>query len=117
MKIRSQQMSAMEAYSRKQFEDRMIAHLRKEFPEETQEAQDEEVRALVVEQIDKAASYDIVLEDDLAIYIDRAACYGGDWDSSQDWAKAILNDEKLDGSGKILEIRRYEAVELDWEVE
>lgn len=117
MKIRPEQMNAMAEYSRRQFQDRLIRDLRREYPEETAQADDDELRAVVVEQIDKAVGYGIVLEDDLAIYVDRAAYYGDDWDSSLDWVRGILNDEQLDGSAKIEEIRRYEAVELDWEVE
>ena len=112
MKIRPQQMEAMAAYSRRQFENQMIRQVREEFPEETREADDEDVRAFVREQIDKAASYGITTKEDVEVYIDRAAFYGDAWDTSLDWAHEILSRPDVDGADKIQEIRRYEAVEL-----
>ncbi len=45
--IRSEQMQAMGAYTRAQFEQRIIKHLRKKFPARTQDQSDQKIQFVV----------------------------------------------------------------------
>jgi len=111
--IRPEQMEAFAAYKRRQFETRIAAQLREDYPEETAASSDEELMAFVAKQIDRARNHGIVRTEDVAIFVDRAAWYGDGWDERLDWARKILTDHELDGAARIEDIRQYEATHLE----
>ena len=72
----------------------------------------EDARAFVEEAIDKAASYEIVAEEDVCRFIDILQELGPDFPEGIPWAKELINDEDLDAAFRIDAIEeRAAAVE------
>lgn len=101
--IRREQMEALSKASQRDFESRMIKHLKEFFPEECRRAGDERVLAAIRQGIVRAATYGITMEADVARYIDLSVVLGLDFDSGRrwPWAKTILNKPDLTPATKL----------------
>ena len=90
--IRKEQMAALGAAQVKKFEDRMVTHLQKHFPEQCKKL-GPKLRELVAYGIERAGSYGIVAERDVSRYIDIMLAFGRDFDKDPNlpWAAAALN--------------------------
>lgn len=101
--IRKEQMAVLSQYMRRQFEHRLMMHLRTAFPERLQDIPEAELLAMIQGGIDKAAAYGVELEDDVERYVEYMVPYGSDFDTNPQtaWAGEILRTEHLDGSAKI----------------
>ncbi len=96
----------MQAFSKQQaqrFESDMVAHVRKNFPNESRGLSDAELREIIQERIKKAESFNIVLEPDVAHYIELTIVLGPDFETepATDWTQPILLDRQLSGRDKI----------------
>ena len=85
----------LEAFSRQQtqrFEDEMIAYLRQEFPAACAKWSEADLRALIQHGILTARGYNILLEPDVARYIEFMVTLSTDFDRSDQtpWAQPIL---------------------------
>ncbi|MGV7223477.1 MAG: hypothetical protein ACQ9MH_18350 [Nitrospinales bacterium] len=109
--IRDEQMRALQAYMSKQFENRMVLHVKEFFPEDFMSIGEDKVRTEIKYGIERASSYKITLEYDVCGYINLMFAFGTDYDvdSSLPWAAKILNNEELSGSSKL--DRLYEEAE------
>ncbi|MCU0727305.1 MAG: hypothetical protein MUE73_16220 [Planctomycetes bacterium] len=98
IRIRNEQKKALAAGSRKDFEDRMVAHIRKFFPKHYEQLKEENTRLLVDHEIERAKTYGIVAERDVCKYIDLSLVFGPDFDADgkQPWATEILTDKRID---------------------
>jgi sorbitol-specific phosphotransferase system component IIA len=112
--IREEQMSALSQAMLKQFEDRMVVHLSNNFPDETREISEVELRALIQEGIEQAEQYQITLEDDVRRYLEFMVMYGHKFETNHDtaWAGEILYSKELDGTAKmdLIDERELEMV-------
>lgn len=112
--IREEQMSALSQAMLKQFEDRMVVHLSSDFPTETREISEGELRILIQEGIEQAEQYQIILEDDVRRYLEFMVMYGQNFDTSSNtaWAGKILHTKELDGTAKmdLIDERELEMV-------
>jgi len=92
--IRKQQQAVLEKASRKQFEERMLVHLKNFFPEHYQALGEDNTRELITYGVERAATHDIFTERDVCKYIDLLISFGleFDTDDSLPWAVEILND-------------------------
>jgi hypothetical protein len=105
--IRPEQMTALGQYMAEQFEKRMVAHLRRRFPQQTRGLDDEALRARVHDGIDRAKGHGIVQEDDVRRFLEYQALLGTDFDTSTPWAASILSDDELAGTEKMNRIDAY----------
>ncbi len=96
MRLRKEQMEAFERYMREGFARRVLAHLRRYFPEQCAQMGKDELREFVHYGIERAGSYGIEAEADVARYIDLMMEFGQDFDSDLTWAAEILNDESIE---------------------
>ena len=103
MKIRKEQMQAFSEPKLKEFEDFMVGHLNKWFPEEGQKLGEKEVRHRIRDGIDRADGYGIVGRRDVIKFIDVAFALGPafDEDPNLPWAGRILENVALDPSAKV----------------
>jgi len=112
--IREEQMSALSQAMLKQFEDRMVVHMSKNFQDETREISEVELRALIQEGIEQAEQYQITLEYDVRRYLEFMVIYGQNFDTNHDtaWAGEILHAKELDGTAKmdLIDERELEMV-------
>ncbi len=101
--IRKEQMDIFGRYMLKQFEDRMVLHLRSAFPKQTKDKPEPDLRLIIQLGIEKAASYDVEGEDDVQRYLGYMVIYGPDFDRNRQtsWAGDILRIENLHGKLKM----------------
>ena len=110
LKIRAEQMAVLEAYMTRQFENKMIVHLRKNFPNETQESSENELRSFTQVGIRQAKGYGVELEKDIQGYLEMMMIYGIDFDANPKtaWAGEILRTKDIDGTTKMNRLDDYE---------
>lgn len=102
----------MEAFSQQQrerFEDEMVVHLRREYPAALAQRNDAWVRDLIREGTEQAREYGIILERDVARYVELMLALSPDFDDSRKtpWCKEILNDDSLTAERKLDRIYEF----------
>ena len=114
MIIRTEQMDILGDYKFRQFVDRMVAHLKKEFPEQTAEMAESDLRVLINEGVERAENYEVTDDVDIERYLECMLRYGGDFDMNlqTSWAGEILHDNDLSGFDKMNRINDYELFVL-----
>jgi hypothetical protein len=97
--IRPEQMKVLDDHMVRKFEDLMVTHLNKYFPEHCKNLGEDGTRKSVRQAIKHAGSYGIVSERDICVYIDVMFEFGRNFDKNPrlPWASKILNDEVLEG--------------------
>ena len=112
--IREEQIEILSQYMLKQFENRMVIHLNKNFPDETQKMSKKELCTLIQTGIKQAEQYEVTLENDVRRYLELMVMYGQHFETNPDmaWASEILNVKKLDGTAKmdLIDERELEIV-------
>ena len=95
LKINDGQMSVLEDKSRNDFQERMLVHIAKFFPEHDAALDFEQKHALIDHGIERGAEYAIVSERDICIWVDLMLALGPDFDVSETypWAATILADD------------------------
>lgn len=112
--IRWEQMAAFRASAIKHFEDRVVVHLYKCFPNQCRSFGEKDLREIIQHGIGRAAKYGIIAERDVCKYIDFMVVFGRDFDRDANlpWASSVLNDPALnDPTSKIK--RLYKASGID----
>jgi hypothetical protein len=103
--IGDEQLDALKRIARKDFERRMLRHLKDFFPGKTggASASEEQARAFIAHAISRAKEYGIVKERDVARYVILATLFGARFDSEKRyrWAKQILKRIDLDAEAKL----------------
>jgi len=109
LKIRQAQMESLSEARLKQFEDRMVTHLRSACPEETQEMSETELGNTIRLGMSSAAQYDITSEVDVRRYLECVVVYGADFDTNSKtaWAGRILNNKQWSGTEKMNRVDEY----------
>lgn len=108
--IRKEQLAAFGLLGEKTFEDRVIAHLKKVFPEQSEPLGESKLRESVQYGKQRAASYKIISERDVCKYIDLMIVYGRDFDKDPNhpWAQSILQNQAIRSPSSKIE-RLYKA--------
>ena len=108
--IRKEQMAAFGPLGKKVFEDRMVAHLKKHFPEQSAALGEPKVRETIQYGTQRAAAYRIISERDVCKYIDLMMVYGRDFDKDANlpWVQSILNNQAIRNPSTKIE-RLYKA--------
>lgn len=95
--IREEQERILKTAIKINYQDRMIEHVEKFFPDHFAALGQENTRALIDYGVEKAGNYQIISERDVCIYIDLMLALGVDFDESGDypWAEKILTDDEI----------------------
>ncbi|MCD6303567.1 MAG: hypothetical protein J7M21_01225 [Planctomycetes bacterium] len=114
MKIRKEQMDAFSEPLMRSFECRLVRHVEKVFPDECGQLGDEAVRQRVRKGIRDARKYGVVIEYDVARYVDLMFILSEDFDDNDEfpWARRILNHPDLDGRAKMDRLYKRTEAEL-----
>jgi hypothetical protein len=109
LKIRKTQMDSLSETMLKQFEDRMVTHLRSACPEQTHDMPEPELRVTIRQGISSAAQYDITSEVDIRRYLECVVVYGPDFATNPKtaWARSILHNKELSGTEKMNRVDEY----------
>lgn len=94
LKFDQDQFQSIGAQAQASFEDRMVVHLRRFFPEHSAALDDEQMRALIRHGIERGARFGLVTERNVCKYIDVMFAMGAQFDDdpTRAWAVAILRD-------------------------
>jgi len=113
LKIRKEQNDELAKVAVKRFEDRVLVHLKKFWPDECKELTEQGVHKSIRTGIDNAGKYGIKTEYDVARYIDLmyTLCFDFDTNSQAPWASRILNDANMDAREKMDKL--YECTERE----
>lgn len=93
--ITEQTMAAFSEMSAKRYEDKVVSHLSKLFPDRFQELTEPVVRRVVRYGIIQAERHGFVNEDNVCEFIDMMFAYGRNFDTEAPWAKAVLFDPNV----------------------
>lgn len=106
--IRSRQLREFEEGSKSEFEERMFVFLNEEWSEQCGALGAERVRGSIKTGIERAESYELTTENQIAKYINLMYALEFDFDNSpaSPWAGTILTDESLDPNYKIESLYR-----------
>jgi len=109
--IRSRQLAEFEESSKNEFEERMFVFLNEEWTAQCGALGAERVRGSIKTGTERAESYDLTTENQIAKYINLMYALEFDFDRStaSPWAGAILTDESLDANYKIESLYRLAA--------
>lgn len=99
VQIRSEQIEGFSESASKSFENRMVVHLNKHFPQNCAALREPGVREAIGAGIQSAAKYGIVSERDVCKYINLMFAFGRDFDI----------DPKLPWASNILRTRVYKS--------
>lgn len=102
LKMRPEQVEVFLAEKTKKFEERMLAHLIKCFPRQSEALGKPKIIETVHLGIERAAGYGIVAERDVCKYVDLMIVFGCDFDSDPKlpWASITLRNPKLQDPGQ-----------------
>jgi hypothetical protein len=100
--LRPEQMRVFADAGYKRFEDTMVAHLKKFFPDRCAAAGETNVRKLIRRGVERAASYNITAQRDVSRYIDLMMALGLNFDK----------DPQLPWAGEILRTRNQPEVRI-----
>ena len=111
------QMNEFSQQQRDRFEEEMAAYLKTEYATVLGRRDDAWVRVLIQEGIQQAEQYGIVLERDVARYIELMLALSPDFDDNHEtsWCKDILTQDSLTAEGKLDRI--YERIMFGQEEE
>jgi hypothetical protein len=102
--IRKEQLAVFGSVGKKAFEDRMLAHLKKFFPDKYEAVGDLKVREAIQYGTQRSSAYRIISERDVCKYIDLMMVYGRDFDKDPNlpWAQSVLQNQAIkDPTSKI----------------
>jgi hypothetical protein len=108
--IRKEQLAVFGPLGKKAFEDRVLAHLKKVFPEQSESLGEPKLRETIQYGTQRAAAYRITSERDVCKYIDLMVVCGRDFDKdpAHPWAQSILQNESIRNPSSKIE-RLYKA--------
>ena len=110
--LRKEQVAAFESVGKKAFEDRMLAHLHRVFPDQSKSLVEAKLRELIQYGTKRAATYGIISERDVGRYIDLMILYSRDFDKDPalPWAQSVLQNQAIRDPSSRIE-RLYKVAE------
>ena len=95
--IRKEQLAAFGPLGQKAFEQRMLVHIKKIFPEQFKSLGEPKLRETIQYGTQHAAAYKIASERDVCKYIDLMLIYGCDFDKDPNlpWAQTVLQNQNI----------------------
>ena len=118
LKIRQEQWDVFSKLAQDRFEDDMVAHVQRFFPEKCAELGDDGVRGAVRDGVERAAGHELELEHDIQRFLNIMFALDLEFDTNPDhpWVAEVLEDSELTPSDRIEELcaraeARLEAAE------
>lgn len=97
LKIRREQIEVFEQVAARNFEDRMVNHLREFTPRHFRILQEADIRRVIRYGMERAQSHDLTSERNVRLYIEMMFMLGGHFDADPQlpWAAEILSDREI----------------------
>lgn len=103
LRINQEQCDIFNRLAEKRFEDRMYAYLATAFPDRCRQQGEPEARKTIRAGLERARSHSVVLENDVARYIELMYVWSPEFDKDPalPWAEATLKDQRLTATEKV----------------
>lgn len=97
LKIRREQIEVFEQAAIRNFEDRMVNHLREFTPRHFRILQEEDIRRVIRFGMERAQNHDLTSERSVRLYVEMMFMLGSHFDTDPQvpWAAEILNDKSI----------------------
>ncbi len=118
MQIQAEQLEILGERALKNFQTRMVAHLREHFPERCAKVDDEKLYLAVDHGMQRARRRGVTREREFCLWLHLMFVFGSqfDQDTRYPWINAVLNDPAL--SNPIHKVQRlYQRAELQTALE
>ena len=104
--IREEQMQVFDDYAFQQFIDDMVIELRNDYPTQTAEMPEKDLRKMIEDGTDRAEIYDVTTVSDVRRFLGCMLLLGQNFDTEDQtvWAGEILRDKEMSGTLKMDEI-------------
>jgi hypothetical protein len=111
--LRKEQIAVFGPLGKKAFEDRVLAHLKRVFPEQSETLGEPKLYETIQYGTQRAAAYRITSERDVCKYIDLMILYGRDFDKDPTlpWAQSVLQNQAIRNPTSKVE-RLYKAAKI-----
>ena len=112
--IRKQQQQVFREQARQRFVDRAVVHVTRLFPEQTVDADADQLRGRISESLDRAAGFGITATQQALLFVDLEFGLGPRfWQQPEHaWTEQKLTDEGLDQEEKMVRIFALLQVKL-----
>jgi len=103
LRLRQEQMEIFAEHQLQRDAKSMVQTLRLEYPDATNEYNNSDLIALVLEGIQRAQSYDLSDQGDVERFVGLMLEFGHDFDTNPEtsWAGNILKDTEIEGDDKM----------------
>ena len=104
--IRETQMQVFDDYAFQQFIDDMVIELRNDYPTQTAEMPEKDLRKMIEDGTNRAEIYDVTMVSDVQRFLGCMLLLGQNFDTEDQtvWAGKILRDKDMSGTLKMDEI-------------
>jgi hypothetical protein len=108
--IRKEQLAVFGPVGKNAFEARVVAHIKKVFPEQSQTLGEPKLQETIQYGTQRAAAHRIISERDVCKYIDLMILYGRDFDKDPNlpWVQSVLQNPAIRDPASKIE-RLYKA--------
>ena len=119
MIIRKQQNKVLAEEAKKGYEERVLAHLRRVWPDEVKADGEPATRENIRSGMETAGKYGVLSEYDVARFIDLRYVWGPEYDTDSElpWVQSVLNDPDLSGRVKMDQLYERSRMELRTRIE
>lgn len=103
LKIRPEQMTAMDQLAQEQFEQRTVEELQQSFPKHARLLGKEKLRQMVSQGFQRARAFGLESRNGLRLFVELTLLlgHGFDTDPQVSWAAQILNDKASDEAARV----------------
>jgi len=110
--IRKEQIHTLRAPKLKRFYQEVLVHVKRHFPEETDNKNDQELVEHIRQAGDRAAAYGLKAERDLYLFINISMLYGPCFDRQEKtaWTKDFLDDKDVSNSSQRVALLHAEVI-------
>lgn len=101
--IRKEQLAVLAAEEMRKFENRLLVHVKKCFPEQYREEEEAKIRKTLQYGVQRAAAHRFSCEREICKYIDLMLVFGSDFDRSS-WASSVLDNPEIGPKRKMKQL-------------
>jgi len=101
LRIREEQMNVFSVYMNKSFLSRAAQYLRESCPDPTNSMTAVELQEFIDTGVDRAASYSLIREDEIGVFLELMLLFGMDFDHKTDWAAEVLQNPDLSAAERL----------------
>jgi hypothetical protein len=91
LRIRDEQLATLREPRHDEIAERLVAHVRRHFPDETRRYDDIRLQSLVRAGVRRCDGYGITIARDVCRFVNLMCAFGWDFDTRLPWAQRVLH--------------------------